>query len=363
MRNSARVLCATVTLALAAKGAPAQTHSPLRFTGDFRVRYENTSQANGALSSSKEVVRLRAGIAYALREDVAVRARLATGSGNDPNSTDVTLSQFVNDLEMSLDIAAIEVNRRRWGAVGGKFNNPFFAPTELVWDGDVNPQGVGGRLIAGSPARVTGTLTGLYFIVDQQTGGLGSDMGGAQLTLRATPDSAWRVAAAAAYYDYRVRSLLNADAGDTRTNRLAPGGGRYLSDFDLLNATLTVEHLGLGERWPLRVVGDYVHNGGAADLNTGWQADLYVGRAQRPRDWRWRYGYAVVETDAVLAAFSHDNTTIGTNTETHTLAFDAIPLSGLLLNATWYLYRPHGVAPGAPRERQHRVRLNATVTF
>jgi hypothetical protein len=218
-------------------------------------------------------------------------------------------------------------------------------------------------LLVGNPTRVTGTLTGLYFIVDQQAGGLSSDMGGAQLTLRATPDSAWRVAAAAAYYDYRLRSLLNADAGDIRTNRLAPGGGRYLSDFDLLNATVTVEHLGLGECWPLRLVGDYVHNGGAADRNVGWQTDVYVGRVQRPHDWRWRYGYAIVETDAVLAAFSHDNTTIGTNTETHTLALDAVPLSSLLLNATWYVYRPHVVAPGAQREFQNRLRLNATVTF
>lgn len=360
MRSSWLVLA---ILSSAAGAAGAQNTSGLRFTGDFRVRYENTSQGNGALSTSKEVVRLRAGFTYTLREDVMVRARVATGSGNDPNSTDVTLSQFVNDLEMSLDVAAVEVNRRHWGAVGGKFTNPFLAPTELVWDGDVNPQGIGGRLTAGKPGGITGTLTGLYFVIDQQSGGTGSDMGGAQITLRATPDSAWRVAAAAAYYDYRVRSLVNADAGDIRTNRLAPGSARYLSDFDLIDMVATVEHLGLGERWPLRFVGDYVKNRGAADLDAGWQADVYVGRAQRPRDWRWRYGYAVVETDAVLAAFSHDNTTIASNTETHTLAVDALPVNGLLLNATWYLYRPHVAPAGAPREFQHRVRLNATVTF
>src|SRR5215510_13712774 len=112
MRNSVRILSAAVALTLAARGARAQTQPALRFTGDFRVRYENTSQGNGALSVSREVVRLRAGIMYTLREDVTVRARLATGSGNDPNSTDVTLSSFVYDLEMSLDIASVELNRR-----------------------------------------------------------------------------------------------------------------------------------------------------------------------------------------------------------------------------------------------------------
>ena len=363
MKSSVGVLFTTLVLALPMGPLEAQAPSPLRFIGDFRVRYENTSQANGVLSTSKEVVRLRAGITYALRPDIAVRARVATGSGNDPNSTDITLSQFVNDFEMSLDLAAIELNRRHWGAVAGKFTNPLFAPTELVWDGDVNPQGVGGRLTAGDPGRVAATLTGLYFIIDQQTGGLGSDMGGAQLTLRAAPDSDWRLVASAAYYDYRLRSLVNADAGDIRTNRLAAGGSRYLSDFDLIDAAVTVEHRGFGERWPMRVVGNYVTNQGADTLNTGWQGDVYVGRVQRPHDVRGRYGFAVVETDAVLAAFSHDNTTIATNTETHTLAVDAVPVSGLLLNATWYVYRPHVVAVGAPREFQNRLRLNATVTF
>ena len=113
----------------------------------------------------------------------------------------------------------------------------------------------------------------------------------------------------------------------------------------------------------MRVIGDYVHNTGAADLNTGWEADIYLGRAQRGGDVRFRYGFGVAETDAVLAAFSHDNTTLGTNYEIHTLAVDALPYNGLLLNATLYYYRPHEVAAGATRDYQKRLRLNATAIF
>ncbi len=357
-------LCLLVLLVVfLVRAGYAQNPAGVRFGGDFRLRYEYTSAGNGAPSTSKEVVRLRAGISYPLRDYLMIRGRLATGDPGDPNSTDVTVGKFVDDLAFSLDLASVELNRKHWGIFGGKFTNPFLS-TELVWDGDVNPQGVGGRLKLGKDDRVTGTLTTLYFVVDQQAGDSSSDMGGGQVALSAKAGREWRVTAAAGYYDYRIRSLVNTDvSGDIRGNRLAPGGARYLSDFDLFDALVTVDYTRFGERFPLRVVGEYVHNLGADGPNTGWGADLYVGRSQRRGDTRWRYGFALAETEAVLAAFAHDNTTLGTNSETHTLAVDAVPVFGMLLNATWYLYRPHQVTAGTPREYRNRLRLNATVTW
>lgn len=341
--------------------AGAQTAPTVRFNGDFRVRYEYTSAGNGSLALGREVVRLRAGITYPLREDIIVKARLATGDPDDPNSTDVTASSFVNDFAVSLDLASVEVTRPRWGAVAGKFLNPF-QYTELVWDGDVNPQGVGGRFMLGDKSKLSATVTGLYFIVDQQANNLSSNMGGGQLTV-SHPAGKWKLSGSAAYYDYRIRSLSAAGSGDTRTNRLAPGGAAYLSDFNLFDLMVALDYAGPSERYPLRIIGDYVHNSGASDLNTGYGADLFVGKSLKKGDLRYRYGYAMAETDAVLAAFSHDNTTIGTNYDLHTLSVDAVPLNGLFLNATMYYYRPHAVAAGATRDFQKRLRLNAAVTF
>ena len=344
-----------------AQGAPTPPPPPaLRFSGDFRVRYEYNTRGNGAPNFDREVVRLRLGMTYPLRQDLVVRARLATGDAGDPNSTDVTLGSFVNDLSFSLDIASVELNRPRWGLVGGKFSNPLLS-TELLWDGDVNPQGLGGRVTFGKPGGVTGTLTGLYFVVDQQVADTGSDMAGAQVAVRTKAGARWQVTAAAGYYDYRIRSLVNAVAGeDIRGNRLAPGNTAYLSDFNLLNVLVTVDYSGFGERFPLRIVGDYVHNSGANDLNTGWEADVYVGRVTRPGETRWRYGYAVAQTDAMLAAFGQDNTTLGTNYEIHQLAVDGVPIPGMLLTGTLYAYRPH---EAALRQYRARLRLNAMVTF
>jgi Putative porin len=352
--------CSVIVCALQASQLGAQTARTLRFNGDFRVRYEYTTEGNGSASLGREVARFRLGMTYALRDDIVVRGRLATGDPGDPNSADVTLGSFVNDLAVSLDMASVEVTRSRWAVFGGKFANPFQA-TELVWDGDVNPQGVGGRVMVGDKESLTGTLTGLYFTVDPRTGNQGSDMGGAQLTVAAPAGGKWKLAGSAAYYDYRIRSLAAADAGDIRSNRLAAGGTAYLSDFNLLDLIFAVDYSGFGERLPLRVVGDYVRNSGAHDLNTGWGTDVYLGRSRQQGDLRYRYGYGMTETDAVLAAFSHDNTTLGTNYEIHTLSVDAVPIGGLFLNATLYHFRPHAAAPG--RKYQSRLRLNAMVTF
>jgi putative porin len=322
------------------------------------VRYEHTSAGNGVPSFGREVVRFRLGATYALQDNIMVRARLATGDPDDPNSSDVTLSRFVDDLTFSLDLAYVEVNRPKWGAFAGKFPNPFLT-TEMVWDGDVNPTGAGGRLKLGKASGITTSLTAMYFIVDQQPGDTSSDMGGAQIVVNGSPGSEWRVTGAAAYYDYRIRSLANAGSGDIRGNRLAPGGTGYLSDFNLIDGQFLIDYAGLGKPFPLRVAGQYVNNQGADDRNTGFTADVYVGRAQSAGDIRARYGYAQVETDAILAAFAHDNTTLGTNSDTHTLSVDVTPRANALLTGTLYVYRPH-----EPRgEFQTRLRLNAMVTF
>jgi hypothetical protein len=62
-------------------------------------------------------------------------------------------------------------------------------------------------------------------------------------------------------YDYSLRSLAGGDAGDFRSNLFA--GGRYLSDFNLLDVIAALTWNGLGEKWPVRIVGDYVYNYGA----------------------------------------------------------------------------------------------------
>jgi hypothetical protein len=359
---------APAVAALAAAGSETREPNEWKPSGDFRVRFERTSnqQPTGVPDvlepRRREVVRLRAGVTRAFGSHVTFGARLRTGSADDPNSTDITLGDFGDSLEASLDRAYLELRYRGFFLTGGKFANPFLT-SELVWDADVTPQGVAGSYAPKVSGPVSPKVVGMFYIVDEQSAGPDSLMGGAQAQLAIRASSALKVELGAGYYAYSIKSLRSADAGDTRSNRLAPGGLAYVSDFDLLDAVVAFEHTGFGKRYPVRLFGDFVHNLGADDQNQGFGVDLFVGRASERGDLRYRYGYAQAETDAVLAAFSHDNTTLATNYQQHTGTVDWQVRRNLQLNATYYLFRKLEVAAGDANPWISRLRLNALVSF
>lgn len=343
--------------------------SDFKFSGDFRLRYENTSNQilgtplpDNEDARNRQVIRLRAAATKQINDMIKVGARLATGSSDDPNSTDVTLGGFVNDLEVSLDRLYVEYKNKGLFLTGGKFPNPF-RRTDLVWDGDVNPQGVAASYTLQNTGQITPRFTGAYTIVDEQTLLKDSYMWGGQAALTINTESDAKVSLTAGYYDYTIAGLNAAGSGDIRTNILAPGGTTYLSDFDLLDIIARVDLPGFNERYPIRIVGDYVKNLGAeVDQDKGFALDVFIGKTSKRKDARLRYGYAQLETDAVLTAFSHDNTTIASNYKQHTVTIDYVALDNTILNLTWYLYKRKELPIGdTDNEFVSRLRLNALV--
>lgn len=345
--------------------APAAMTTPrLALSGDVRLRYESNSGDQDARNRDRGVLRARLRARYAVNDWLAVGGQIATGDPDDPNSTDITLSNFDDDLQVSLDQVYAQANFGALQITGGKIPQPF-TRTELVWDGDVSPQGLSASYRLALPDAASLRASGLYFLVDEAVAGPDSRMIGGQLAFEGSLAEQWSVELAAAYYDYRLRSLAGGDTGDFRSNRFA--NGRYLSDYDLLDLIGAVTWKGLGELWPIRVVGDYVHNFGApAGINSGHGIDLLIGRSAHKGDWRFGYGYARAENDAILAAFSQDNSNIGSNYLQHSLSIDYMPADRLTLNATFYHYRPLDPAYAGsndPRDWLDRLRLNILVAF
>ncbi len=365
-------LLATLALLSAVSSVQGQTKvvPGLNFSGDFRLRYEKTNNQQSSAtirdSRSREVVRFRAGLSKNINGLFKFGARLATGSSDDPNTADVTLGNFVDDLEISLDRVYLELRYKGLFFTGGKFANPFLR-TDLVWDGDVNPQGVAGHYTFAGSGKITAKITGMLAIIDEHSASSvpDSEMRGGQLQFAIRPTSDWSLTLAGAYYDYDITSLSNADAGDTRSNFLTADGTAYISDFDLFDAIAVVEYRGFSEQYPVRFVADYVKNLGAeVDEDSGIMLDLFVGKASKKKDLRFRYGYSETKTDAVLAAFSNDNTTIATNYKQHTLTVDYVAVENTTLNLTWYLHRKNQLlTPNDSNDFVSRLRLNAVVKF
>lgn len=311
----------------------------LNVTGDLRLRYQGDYSDSDGVDRDSSQLRARLGATYAINDRVTIGARLVTGDPDDPNSTDVQLSNFDDDLQVSLDLAYAQLNFGDLKLYGGKIPQPF-TRTDLVWDSDVNPQGASAvykhSLAGGSALRANG----LFFIIDEQATGSESTMRGAQLGYDSPSLGDFKYDVSAAYYDYQLGSVTGGDAGDFRNNLRNPNG-TYRSDFNLGDMVVGATWSGAGDRWPVRAVADYVKNFGAAtSADTGYGLDLALGRATKERDWRVTYGYSVAETDSVFAAFSHDNIGIGTNYRLHALTFDYVPLPKTLLTAIWYHYRP-----------------------
>jgi hypothetical protein len=349
---------ATVDNSALPVAVPVKVANNLQISGDMRVRYEQNF-GEPRRDRGRGVLRARLRATYQIDRNFSLGARIVSGDPDDPNSADITLTQFDDDLVVGLDQAFAKATFGALDLYAGKFDNPFVR-TDLVWDGDVNPEGASATF-----ARNLGPLklraSGLYFMIDEAANARDSSMAGAQVALAGKPGSDWQAELAGGYYDYNLDLLTDADGGDFRTNLLRPGGG-YLSDFNLVDVVGSLTYAGLGPRWPIRLTGDYVKNLGAAvSDDEGFGADLFVGRAADKGDWRFQYGYARMGVDGTLTAFSHDNTDLASNYVQHTLAIDHVPAKRVTLNATYYRYRVKNplYTPGfVPGDWYNRLRLN-----
>lgn len=352
----------------AAAAAPSPTESAprLRLSGDLRLRYEGNFGIEGAPDRNRAVMRARLRGAYEVADWATLGAQISTGDPDDPKTTDVTLSNWNDDLQVSLDQAYLDLTFGDLHLYGGKFPNPFFRSSEIVWDGDVSIAGFGAVHRLAIADGLSASLIGAYFTIDERSNASDSDMSGVQLALEARPHAHWRIELASALYNYRLDSVVGADTGDFRSNLIGLDG-RYVSDFELIDTSTAATFTGFGAHWPVRFAGEYVVNQGAVnDANTGYSMDLSAGRIGTAGDLRFALGYSAVETEAVLAAFSHNNLDLATNYLAQTLALDYSLRSNIILNATLFHYRPLSAAFAGtldPNDWRDRLRLNFLVTF
>lgn len=345
-------------VAIAQSTSPPAT-SPLQIFGDVRLRQEFNWSGNAVSDRTRNSLRARLAARYAITSKIEVGARLVTGNFDDPNSTDVTLSDFADDFQVSLDQAFLRAELGDLTITGGKFPT-IMRRTDLVWDSDINPQGLGLRydLPLGGGAIVDARA--LYFIIEENSEAAGSALVGAQAGITA-PVGNIQLDLAASYYDYRLNSISTANAGDFRGNFLTPGE-RYLSDFNLLELLGSVRYQGLGPGWPVEAGFNYVRNLGAATSDdTGYSVSIGTGRTELQGDFHFEYRFMSAETDAIFAAFSHDNIPLSTNYDLHVLSADYVIRKPLVLSARYYRFRSLNAGP--LRNWGNRVRLEMLVPF
>ena len=118
----------------------------INFKGDLRLRYQGQDRDNAdgtsGVSRSRGRFRLRAGFEANINPQWKAGFGFASGE-DDPRSTNQTLTNTFDSPDLRIDYAYAQYKPVDWlTGIGGKFKNPFWKPKDLIWDGDINPEGL-----------------------------------------------------------------------------------------------------------------------------------------------------------------------------------------------------------------------------
>lgn len=342
----------------------------LKWEGDLRLRYQGDFFADGnapeaAFNTSghlisntnedrhRERIRLRLGLNANVTPGVDAGVRITTGNTSDPVSTNQTLGNTGNKYTLVLDRAFLKVKPYDWlTASGGRIPNPFFS-TDLVWDDDLNFEGVAATFTPWPNENrdfkpfVTAGLFPLQEIEESASVRVKDKwLYGAQLGAEWTPSTRTRIKGGLALYEYRhISGIANPALGDTFNNQSAPqsrqkGNSLFNIDNDgnaatnlwalapeyrIANLTLVTD---FAQYDPIHVIGsfDWARNigfdrgeilartGQSLDSKIdGYQFKLTMGhpKISLRHEWQAFVGYRYLEADAVLDAFTDSDFHLG----------------------------------------------------
>lgn len=344
----------------------------LKFGGDMRVRYQSdffddeNAQLVDVFASQKfpnstidrQYFRYQARLwaKAQVNEEAEVGLRLATGNAGDPISTNDTLGDYMTKDSITFDQAYIkwtpwnDTTRRIPAKVdlwGGRMPTPFLNASDLVWDSDVNFEGLATTVELPFRSQWKGFFNaGVFPIQEVELSAQDKWLLGGQVGVQFNSKSDYAVTLAAAYYDYqnvqgsRV-SLTEYKSGQydyippafrQKGNVLFDFNpdddsivGALASDYNELNLTAKFDYMAFD---PIHVslVADYVRNlgfdndevnsltGGDVPKDvTGYLVGLTVGHPKMDNLWDWQtsLSYKYLEADAVLDAFTDSDFHLG----------------------------------------------------
>lgn len=303
-----------------------------KWSGDFRYRYEFIDK-QGSAERNRNRIRARLGLEAKVTDEWDVAFRLASGERSlvgmddigDPISGNQTLTKYFSSKDIWLDLAFFDYHPMAvegLSVFGGKVKNPFLAvgKNQLIWDSDLNPEGISGRYGLSLGERTKAQVNAGGFWVNESSSGVDTGLFGVQGYLTQTLGNPDTLIAGASYFNY-TNIQGRTDTFGILAGNTAGAGNTWASDYSLLEAF--VEYTTKLFDLPFVVFGDWVHNTDAStSQDTGWLVGATVNKAKDPGSWQFTYDYRDLEADAVFAAFT-DSDFIGGGTggQGHRFAF------------------------------------------
>ncbi len=356
--------------------------------GDIRVRHEgfyNQPHGDGETvhARNRERFRARVGLTFKYSDELQATIRLATGNPNDPISTNVTFGNAFSRKDINLDWAYMTLTPGEtfgWrpgiaSITAGKFPNPMFRVSEMVFDEDLSLEGFSEtfNVLAKShgnldQVRVHVQQWNFAEFASQQDGW----MFGGQINPVGHAGAVQLEGGVGQYYwlnPNEIAQQLNTNSVLINTNQVIEDSDgdvvAYRSAFNQTNLNMAVTVPDVVGTMPLRFFGEYVYNWqGVGDDVHGLLGGVKLGQPKKRGDWAVMALYEYLGQEAAISAFTwSDFGNAGTNQEGPVFAVDYQLLDPLTLTARTYItnfvQRPSLVH----NDTQVRLQLDAQIRF
>ncbi len=272
----------------------------IKFGGDFRLRYETIFNRTNKSDRHRGRFRLRLNFAKKLCDELDVVIRLASGDSSSGRSTNQTFDGAFSQKDIWID-RAYAVYRPNWlkglELAGGKLKNPF-VHTDIIWDSDLNPEGVYEKYVFNITDSFKTFITLGQLMIEEED----SDENSKDASLFAyqagynwdIENSQWTLAAT--LYDYSNLEEVGLDDGSGNTGE---------DGFKLVNVTSFWKTKLFGI--PVKLYGDYAKNTDSEDNDYAYALGFSIGKIKKKGDWSFGYKYARIEPDAVVGIFADSN--------------------------------------------------------
>lgn len=301
----------TSMLAIAtAMGAQAE----IIFKGDLRLRGEIIDQ-DGKENRERFRVRARVTGSGQVNDNISATVGLASG-GSDPVSTNQSFDGSGSSKGLQLNLAYLTYSADAGSVTAGKMKNPFRKVSDLLWDGDLTPEGI---------AVNTGSdLVGLdlgVFALEERSSSDDTYMYGAQVTVSPEVSEGIGLTLGASFFLYdNIQGFgalydddLFGNTGTTVTDADGEESELFASEYALAEGFIKLD---LGA---IDLFADYVVNTDASTSDdTGYQVGVKV---QASKAMKFAYYWRMLEADAVLGTWTDsDFGGGGTDSEGHKLS-------------------------------------------
>lgn len=287
-----------------------------KFKGDFRYRYENIDEDN-RVKGNRQRIRVRVGAYGQVNDYIDYGVRVATGGG--ATSANQTLGDTQNGMfDLWLDRAYVDIHHEKMkGAhvILGKMAQPWVARTGLIWDSDLNPEGIAVTYDKKLSDSMSLYATAGSFIIDDENinaapppatvdGGDDPRMWAGQLALNTRLGDKTDLQIGVSDYWFENVDYYGLAAAPANTAN---------SGFNLVEGFGSVS--GKAGDLPVKVYGQVVKNTEAADSSQdlAYLVGCTLGKAKKPGSWEVGYNWRDTQNDAVVRAF-HDSDFAGQDT-------------------------------------------------